>query len=113
MVHALTAAVELDPGTTVLSVDGVGAFDTVSRKAIQAVPGASRCLPFVRQFYASPFLASSELLLVFLDEYVIARPDSIRSRGSTTPAATTLGGLRWSTAAAPVLALRMFAPDAT
>ena len=41
MVHALTAAVEL--GATVLSVDGVGAFDTVSRKAM-----------LVRQFYASP-----------------------------------------------------------
>ena len=58
LVHALTAAAKLDAKASVLSLDGVGAFDIVSRQAmleaLQAVPGANRCLPFVRQFYASP-----------------------------------------------------------
>ena len=57
LVHALASAVELDPEATVLSVDGVGAFDNVSRRAmldaLRAVTGANRCLPFVRLFYAS------------------------------------------------------------
>ena len=56
--HALQAATEADPDATILSVDGVGAFDTVSRLAmlrgLSRVPGASACLPFVRQFYTAP-----------------------------------------------------------
>ena len=32
--HALSVATELDPDATVLSVDGIGAFDTVSRQAM-------------------------------------------------------------------------------
>ena len=44
LAHALQAATEA----------GVGAFDTVSRLAMLThVPGASACLPFVRQFYAA------------------------------------------------------------
>ena len=39
-------------------VDGVGAFDTVSRLAmlsgVSRVPGGSACLPFARQFFAAP-----------------------------------------------------------
>ena len=58
LAHALQAATEADPDATILSVDGVGAFDTVSRQAmlrgLSRVPGASACLPFVRQFYTAP-----------------------------------------------------------
>ena len=43
---------------TVLSVDGVGAYDHVSRQAMLAalrdVPGACRLLPYVRMWYGSP-----------------------------------------------------------
>ena len=58
VVHALAASVELDPTASVLSVDGVGAFDTISRNAmltgLHSVPGANACLPFVRLFYSCP-----------------------------------------------------------
>ena len=58
VVHALTAATEQTPDLTILSIDGVGAFDTISRQAmlqgLAAVPEANRCIPFVRMFYAQP-----------------------------------------------------------
>ena len=57
VVHALSVATELDPTATIVSVDGVGAFDTISRTAmlrgLQPVPGANVCLPFVRLFYTT------------------------------------------------------------
>ena len=44
--------------TTVLSVDGVGAFDLISRSAmlqgLKDAPGCERALPFVLQFYGRP-----------------------------------------------------------
>ena len=49
---------DLDPMATVLSVDGVGAFDLVSRtsmlRGLQGVEGGGSVLPFVRQFYGGP-----------------------------------------------------------
>ena len=58
VVRLLTAALELDPESTLVSVDGVGAFDTMSRQAmlqgLLRVPGANQCLPFVRMFYSEP-----------------------------------------------------------
>ena len=58
VVRLLTAALELDPESTLVSVDGVGAFDTMSRQAmlqgLRRVPGANQCLPFVRMFYSEP-----------------------------------------------------------
>ena len=57
VVHALSVATELGPTATIVSVDGVGAFDTISRTAmlrgLQSVPGANFCLPFVRLFYTT------------------------------------------------------------
>ena len=54
--HALQSLSELDPNATILSIDGIGAFDLVSRGAmLQGL--ANLCpaaLPFVRQFYGSP-----------------------------------------------------------
>ena len=55
MVQART---DLDDRATVLSIDGIGAFDLVSRESmlrgLLRVEGGDSVLPFVRQFYASP-----------------------------------------------------------
>ena len=58
MSHVLQALTDLDPSATVLSVDGVGAFDLVSRasmlRGLQGVEGGGSVLPFVRQFHGGP-----------------------------------------------------------
>ena len=58
VVHFLAAALELNPEATIVSVDGIGAFDTMSRQSmlqgLLGVPGANECLPFVRMFYSEP-----------------------------------------------------------
>ena len=57
--HAVQALTDADPSTTVLSVDGVGAFDMISRSAmlqgLKDAPGCERALSFVLQFYGRPF----------------------------------------------------------
>ena len=49
---------ELDPRATVLSVDGIGAFDLIARAAmldgLLTVDGGDSVLPFVLQFYSEP-----------------------------------------------------------
>ena len=44
--------------TTIVSIDGVGAYDSISRKAmleaLVSMPGGSAALPFVRLFYGKP-----------------------------------------------------------
>ena len=56
--HIAQAMTDLDPTTTLLSVDGIGAFDLISREAmlqgLLEVEGGGGVLPFVRQFYSSP-----------------------------------------------------------
>ena len=56
--HALRAATQLDPRATVLSIDGVGAFDHVARRSmlgnLMRQREASAALPFVRLFYGQP-----------------------------------------------------------
>ena len=56
--HALQVLTEMDPQTTIVSIDGVGAYDSISRKAmleaLMAMPGGSAALPFVRLFYGQP-----------------------------------------------------------
>ena len=51
----LQALTESDPHTTVLSIDGISAFDMISRRAmleaLQQLPGGEQVLPFVRLFY--------------------------------------------------------------
>ena len=53
---ARRAATELDARTTVLSIDGVGAYDHISRASmlsgLQHTPSLTALLPFVAQFYA-------------------------------------------------------------
>ena len=54
--HVLQALTEANPDATVLSIDGVSAFDMVSRAmlaALRRVPGCDQILPFVRLFYGS------------------------------------------------------------
>ena len=57
MAHVVQALTEANPDGTVLSIDGVSAFDMVSRRAMLAVlrrvPGGDQILPFVRLFYGS------------------------------------------------------------
>ena len=56
--HIVQGLIDLDADATLLSVDGIGAFDLVSRAAMMRglleVEGGGSALPFVRQFYGSP-----------------------------------------------------------
>ena len=52
--HALQALTEANPDATILLVDGIGAFDLVSRGAMLGLCDVSPSVPFVRQFYAHP-----------------------------------------------------------
>jgi hypothetical protein len=58
IIHTITAAAQANPAHTVVSVDGIGAYDTISRESmlqgLMAVPAANRSLPFVRMFYGQP-----------------------------------------------------------
>ena len=49
--HAVQALTEVDPLCTLISVDGIGAFDLISRATML---GAGQALPFVRLFYGQP-----------------------------------------------------------
>ena len=57
--HVLQTLTDLDPNATILSIDGVGAFDLVSRNAMMEgllrMEGGDRILPFVRLFYGESF----------------------------------------------------------
>ena len=56
--HALQALTDLSERATVLSIDGIGAFDLISRGAmlegLRSVPGGASVLPFVLLFYGNP-----------------------------------------------------------
>ena len=56
--HTLQTLCEINPETTVVSVDGISAYDVVSRRAmfegLRSVHGGAETLPFVRMFYSSP-----------------------------------------------------------
>ena len=52
--HALRALCELDPSSTVVSVDGIGAFDLVSAMLQGLRRIAPHVAPFVRQFCGTP-----------------------------------------------------------
>ena len=56
--HLFRAACDLNPNACVLSIDGIGAFDNISRKAmlqkLASLPTASSIVPFARLSYASP-----------------------------------------------------------
>ena len=54
--HLLRAATDANPNATILTVDGIGAYDHVLRSAmlgrLAAMPSARSLLPFVRMSYA-------------------------------------------------------------
>ena len=57
--HILQGLTDLDDRATVISVDGVSAFDLISRTAMmrgfrRLVEGGSQALPFIRMFYGAP-----------------------------------------------------------
>ena len=56
--HVLQTLTDTDPEATVLSIDGVGAYDLISRNAmlegLLRMEGGDQILPFVRCFYGSP-----------------------------------------------------------
>ena len=53
--HAIQGLTDLDEAATVVSIDGIGAFDVVSRRAmlegLQTVEGGDSAMPFVLQSY--------------------------------------------------------------
>ena len=52
------AALELDPELVLISIDGIGAYDHISRKAmldaLDELPKAREMIPFLRMFYRKP-----------------------------------------------------------
>ena len=56
--HILQVLTELDEEATVVSVDGIGAFDLISRNAMMSglrfMVDGDRVLPFVRAFHGQP-----------------------------------------------------------
>ena len=56
--HMFQMLLDLDPRATILSVDGVGAFDLISRDAMMAglshLEEGDKLLPLVRLFYSNP-----------------------------------------------------------
>ena len=56
--HILQTLTDLDPEATVMSIDGVGAYDLISRNAthegVLRMEGGDQILPFVRCFCGSP-----------------------------------------------------------
>ena len=57
--HVLQGITELHPELTITSIDGISAFDMISRESMSRglleVEGGGAALPFVRTFYGSPF----------------------------------------------------------
>ena len=58
VVHVLQTLTDTDPDATVMSIDGVGAYDLISRNAmlegLLRMKGGDQILLFVRCFYGSP-----------------------------------------------------------
>ena len=56
--HVLQTLTDLSPEVTVTSIDGVGAYDLISRNAmlegLLRMEGGDQILPFVRMFYSGP-----------------------------------------------------------
>ena len=56
--HILQSMTDLDPDLTITSIDGVGAYDLITRNAmlegLLQMDGGNLIIPFVRMFYGSP-----------------------------------------------------------
>ena len=66
--HMLQSITDFDPEATIISIDGVGAYDHISRNAmlegLQRMEDGDQLVPFVRCFYGSPstFLWEDEMV---------------------------------------------------
>ena len=87
--HIVQALTSENSETTILSVDGIGAYDLISRDAISQgvrdMVDGDKMIPFIRQFYGSPstFLWDDDFGEVHhmrnLDDvYVICRPSRVQ-----------------------------------
>ena len=56
MAHVFQGLTELDPETTVNSIDGIGPYDTIDREAMlrRLQQADDTALPFVCMFFGSP-----------------------------------------------------------
>ena len=58
MSHIMQTLIDLDPRTTILAVDDIGAFDLMSRNSMMLgllhMEGGEKLLPFVRMFFSTP-----------------------------------------------------------
>ena len=58
LARAIRAATEMDPRVTVVSIDGIGAFDHIRRSGmlsgLHANPDLQGVLPYARMFYSAP-----------------------------------------------------------
>ena len=65
--HALQALCDMDEDATITSIDGISAYDTISRRAmlqgLEKVPGGSAASPFVRLFCAEPSTSFGRMML--------------------------------------------------
>ena len=56
--HVLQALTDLDPKATILSIDGISAYDLISRRAmlteLASVDGGGQVVPFVKVFCGAP-----------------------------------------------------------
>ena len=62
--YALQGLVEVDPDTTIVSIDGISAYDLISRESMMTglfrMEGGGAVLPFVRMFYGSLSLVGGQ-----------------------------------------------------
>ena len=58
MAHILQGLTEMNPEATVTSIDGVSAYDLISKESmltgLRNVMGGNAALPYVRLFYGRP-----------------------------------------------------------
>ena len=75
--HILQTITDMDERATVVSIDGVGAYDLISRNAmlegLLRMEDGDQVLPFVRCFYGSPS--------TYLWEDEVGNPQDIPTRG--------------------------------
>ena len=81
--HALQAICELDENATVTSIDGVSAFDTISRRVmllgLERVLGGGAASPFVRLFCSEPS-ASGKMMVEWFTQSFKGKAESREKR---------------------------------
>ena len=86
--HAIQALCELNPDATVTSVDGIRAYDSISRKAVleglMQVEESSAILPFVRMFHGVPELLMGRCF-ISVSSTPLPREKGARRRHDASP----------------------------